>query len=101
MMPSASPSSQCGRGVKSKLRDGSDLAHDHVFPLVGADRDVGMRQIRQLEHAGREALLGLADHRLGRRDPIAEPTRRGDRLLALGRVFDRADRSSRPVRARP
>ncbi len=68
-----------------------DLAHHHIRVLVGSDRHVRVRQVRNLEHPRFEARLDLGDDDLGGGDLVAEPFGRGDRPFALGRVLDGAD----------
>src|SRR6185369_2791875 len=49
----------------------------------------------ELEHARLEARLERRNLLLGGRNRVAEVPRRRDRALALGGVFDRADRARR------
>ena len=62
MMPSAAPSSQCGSGVKSKRRRACPRCARRTFAdSSGADRHVGMRQVRHLEQPALELRLGGGD----------------------------------------
>ena len=65
---------------------------DHVGRLVRADGDIGVREIRNLEHPAVELLLGRGHRPLRGRDALAGRALRGDRPLALRRVGDGADR---------
>ena len=82
MMPSASPSSQCGFGVEAQRLRLAGLTHDDVAALVRPVWRVVGRDVRDLEQHRRSSSSSVLELRLQRVELLAEERRARDQVGA-------------------